>query len=63
MVAESVTKALQDGKLTYDKIQQAVVAYVDGNIFLQIPLLVNHYDKQLLQVNLAVDKEHCILSA
>ena len=30
MVRESVTKALEDAKLKFTDVQQAVVAYVDG---------------------------------
>lgn len=32
MVAESVTNALKDGKLSYQAVQQAVVGFVDGKI-------------------------------
>lgn len=30
MVAEAVTNALNDGKVAYQQVQQAVVGYVDG---------------------------------
>lgn len=34
MVAEAVTNALNDGKVAYQEIQQAVVGYVDGMYFI-----------------------------
>ena len=35
MVRESVTKALEDAKLKFTDVQQAVVAYVDGILLFQ----------------------------
>lgn len=43
MATESVNKALKDAKLSIQKVDQACVGYVYGNILLNLMLLVNSY--------------------
>ena len=62
MVKESVTNAIQDtkGKVSFSDFQQAVVAYVDGIVYKAWMYYVIKIQLKciVLQVNLAVAKEH-----
>ena len=61
MVKESVTKALQDAKLAFPHIQQAVVAYVDGKSLFYSALYATRCitDFSFIQVNPAAVSELC----